>query len=515
MSGAALLIDWDNIRARMGEQGLLCHGGQVLGAGLVEHARRWAVAQDSVLERSVAVAPESSFDADLRRALAAEDVAVEVCSSYQQAADMRILTLALQLNLREGVDRFVLVSGDGGFMALSEELRERGCACAIWPFSDRDLAAELVRAPDLSFVKAMLDLRPCPPEQRDETHLLVIALQVLALRGHSCWHVGKAGERVCKLGLAGLSTQEELTRAWAGAELAGYFTHDEPARSSNNPDGDRRVRLEQPELRRLLATLDELMHELDKQTALGRGRVDAKRLLGSYSHPWLDGRSAYGSLDLLVAAGVLKADATGVTQALPDARLGFAGSLLRMAAAARSLSESPSAGAPTVTKSKLARRWVKHASGGRRLAAREATVLEAQGERMVRFARMQNLLYGAPGTGLELRKDHPVAIQAERGMEALVRLIGGYEAERVPRDTVLRDMAELSRDSGGWPVVGQTAHEHRAWLGLMAAEDHVQISSRGPGSRTVALKPSPFVGRVLTGLADPERDVAENVLTGS
>jgi NYN domain len=494
MGSTALLIDWDNLRTRQGAE-FGCHD---LGPSLFSAAADWAAARGSGLDRATAFAPKGCWDATLRNRLEQAGIKVEDTPAYRQGADLRIFITAIDLHLREHFDGFVLVSGDEGFLALARELEARDCQCAIWAFSEAGLTQELASYGGLRFIKGMFELDPCPPLRQDETHLLVLALEALALKGLGCWYAGRTRTEIARLGIGGLTQFDEITRVWETAEQVGYFARDEPRPDQCSPNATQRLRVELPELRRLLAASDELLIETAKQTDIQRGAPVPKRLLfDSYRHPWAYDPQA--PFDLLVASGMLAVDTVdGVALADPRLALGILGAMHRLAAAAWTLLAAPHpTDGPVLSIGRLAPAWVRHISKGRRLGPTDFQALVGQGKQLVRMAIAHNLFYKPSiGVGLAMREDHPFAQAALAGMEAIVRLLDSYPQKAIPSRQLLLDMADLSRDDTGWPVLGQTANENESWLGLMAAERHIrQIKPASAAQRVVTLLGTPFVER--------------------
>jgi hypothetical protein len=477
VSDAALLIDWDNICAALGDESLHCHM-RSLPRLLVEHGLQWAAAHEAKLSHAIVFAPEENFDVALESDFREAKVELEKTPAYRQAADVRMFVQALLLNIEKRVDHFILVSEDQGFLALAHELESRSCTCSIWTFSKKRAALELVRHGRIEELSTMLSLQPCKPEPVDASYQLMACLASLALRGHSFLHFANARARIGALDTHELSTYMEITSAWYTAAHSGYFAAEGRRDRNGRSREDRRIAFDCRDVRRLFVLYDELLAELDKQRRiLVNSIVDSHILLAKFAHPQLREIKPQALLKQLIQAQIIIEDVDGALGfASQTTRLGLVGSLRRLAASAWTIREQR--GTNGLTRETLVKAWAPHA---RRRRGGDLTDLGRairQGGEMVDIAKAHGLLHKRPkGKQITLNERHPIAVEAKAGMETIVRLLLQHDG-RTGYRSMLKELAELPLEQDGVRLLGETSNERESWLGLAVASGHTRQKPR-------------------------------------
>jgi hypothetical protein len=488
LSGFALLIDWDNVRAEQDVAGFHCHSVAELAGGLRTAADELASASGGEVTYAAAFAPPDSFDHSTAAALLAARIEKVETSTKKQAADVAMICKAFLLyHAPDRCEQFIVVSGDGGFPALGDELVALDCRCQIWSFGTRSTSRDVQDWSDKEVLGELLEYQPCPPIAADEVQLLILGCERLMRDGTGIWTYRGAIKRIAHLGVVG--DIQHVRTVWDMANASGAFAEDRPGQVTRG-QGDRRLAYEDAEVRRYLTLCDILLEAVARGMRLEPKGVPEVRALARLTHPLLQDGERATVLETLVASGLLvRADDRVFLRDVDTDRLGCLTALRRVA------SIFFTRGTRELTRSNIMDYWVPHVVFGRGRHTSERAAARDAASRLVARAKASGLLIGKGWGTYQLRASHPLVQETERGMAELVRALAAHAGPdtAIPREDARKILAAHVPDDGGTPPFGLTSTEHDAWLALMASNRHLQLSQE------VTLWRSDFVQGILNG----------------
>ena len=478
---AALLIDWENVRNALNEQGYHCHASGAIAKGLLECARDRAADRGLSFDHAAIFIPPIALSEAERQELVNEGVEVVFTPEGPQAADMALSATVFRL-LNDGYSLFFIAANDAGFVQTAHQVERSHGNCWLWAVSPRRVRPEvrawhlteyLIEAPSPG--DSLLPwLTPCPPPPADDVRLFVLACQQLAARGFALWSYPRALPELRKLDYLG--SEAYVKTLWNQANSRGYFRSD-PTVVDGRDTPRRRLAYENRDISRLLTICDAALAAVGQRPA-GMSREAA---FGVLAHPLCEGpKEAAALFGLLVKAGYFY-DGELVTLTREQLRFGTLSALRRIGLIAWDRTVQLNSDAISMTK--IAERWPNHVA--RRARGQHFHTLRQQGNEFVKMAKVAGLLVEQQtqqGVRYRIRESHPLVRDVKTVVSAAVALLDRLAAgdTSVHQDQVLAMLAQDKR-------FGHTPAENWSALSMLASEElvtwhdyHVRLRRSAP-----------------------------------
>lgn len=468
MSKAALLIDWENLLGRLGEDPWWVADPAPLIQPIVTAVQKRTDNMQPVaplqykgyfLQAGRSVSPEAG------KVLAQLGFHRTDSTFAKNSADARLIVKAIRLQL-EGYTRFFILTGDEDFADLAIELENEGAQAFLWPVDRTRLRGPIQDWPRKEYVADAIGLEAGTPPTADELDQFLLYLQRLIDDGShmGTWRITL--NMVCER--FGITDQGRAAVLWGQVQDAGYIWEGKELVGGQSRYR-RRIKYEHPKVQRLLnladAIIDQIAHdhgscERGKLLAIIPGELHA-------TYPAL--------LEMLVASKHLTMVGPSVSTASRAASLGMVRPLRRMILSTwhQSLVRPKREGvAPGV----LAKRWVRHATrGGKNVKREDEDRHLKDGRDVIKRAEAAGALLRVGGSGdapfgFVVNDGHPLVSDTKRIARAICELLPA-DGSMVARPAVNEQIEALSQALG----IGATNSDRRFWLGALASEQIVRI----------------------------------------
>lgn len=464
---AALLIDWDNVKASFIESDLGCYvtdDPEPFLKRLIEKAeadaKAWSPTPHKLTYTGIAGAPAalSSLTATLARLPRLDSLPA---SAAKQAADIRLACEAFRLLYKEEYSLFFIVAADVDYIQVANLLSRGEAKTVMWLVQKERLSPETRRYDPQVFVVDHLALDPCPEPKIDE----------LMIFGLSCQRLIDEGKNVHGFERTKNELKERLPKVdidslWKVAEETGWLI----GRGIH-----RRVGYETRKVLRCL-TLTEYVLQRVGRSKDGVRNEELAQILSQ--HP-LYGEKEFGQLpELMVRARYLRrlggkyipVDAPGLTSLGP---------IRWIAHTVWSIQNER--GWKVVSPGVVARSWPRYRLRGAKASQARWKELEDEGRRagyrgtaagVVRFEKETVEGRDRPRGGLVAEEFHPITQGVIEACEGLIRIVRdlGKGKEHVDRVMVTERMGKDPQ------VFGSTPTEHQFWLGTLASQRQLRLS---------------------------------------
>ncbi|MGH3203959.1 MAG: NYN domain-containing protein [Streptosporangiaceae bacterium] len=497
MPTAALLIDWENLKFALLE-GNYRFTTADLARGLRDSAAALAksVNQDLRLDHAIAFAPARALDNQTTQALRANDVTPYVTHGGRQAADLTIAIRATQLRYEvPSTDFFVVVTGDGDFLPLVEELNKGGSRCHIWG-AEKDLTSRSIQPHPLAgYVAPMLNLRRDDPERIGAEQQLVFLLMCHRILDRGI-HLGSpsfACQRLAELNIWDLQRVEQMWNVASGRHVIDHlrgFDQDGKPGTTRRLAYERETQVMRPVWVADLAVQRAAVSR--RRGPMGRGELIS--LLEQCGVPEAD---RAGFLKALEVSGYLAPSGNGYVAADSSGRYGLIGAAMRVALAYYAVTaggRQESLGLGQLIKN----HWPRFYKPGGDLTTAESVQSAEDARQSVEraiairmAARTKAVLKdGRKVQAITVLADHPVTVFLRKRLHlAVTELTAAGAKATVPYDVFAARMAAL-------PVGPWASAEADSWLSLLAAERVVTWKNR-----EITLNNTPL-GKEIVGWAE-------------
>jgi hypothetical protein len=499
MPTAALLIDWENLKFALLE-GNYRFTTADLARALRDSAAALArsVNQDLRLDHATAFAPARALDNQTTQALRANDVTPYVTHGGRQAADLTIAIRAMQLRYEvPSTDFFVVVTGDGDFLPLVEELNKGGSRCHIWGVEKDRTSRSIQLHPLAGYVVERLNLRRDDPDKISAEQQLVFLLMCHRILDHGI-HLGSpsfACQRLAELGIWDLQRVEQM---WNLANNRHVIDHLRGFDQDGKPGTTRRLAYErEAQVMRPVWVADLAVQRAAATRRKGPvGRGELMSLLEQCGIP--EGERA-GFLKALEVSGYLAPSGDGYVAADSSSRYGLIGAAVRVALAFYAVTcggRQDSLGMGQLIKS----HWPRFYKPGGDLTAAEVVQSAQDAQQSVERAiairlatRTRAVLPdGRKVQAVTVLADHPLTVFLRKRLRLAVAELtaaGATPKVPVPYDVFAARMGAL-------PVSPWADAEVDSWLSPLAAERVVTWRNR-----EITLNNTPL-GKEIAGWAE-------------
>lgn len=475
---AALLVDWENLRAGMTRRSFR-YPPREIAARLIKEVEALAQKRGATLYYKTAFA-SSEVLGKTGKDLQDGGLTVLPSTTAKNAADTLLIVEAMRRRLKDGYEEFFIVSGDVDYIDLLRALQQEAGSILFMPLDGTNLTAEVRRFEPKQFVKDLLSLEEKPPPPVDDISLFCLLAQLTILNNKA---------------LSFHKARDEFARAFAGSDTDPETLWDTAKiqRSLRVGElvGERKVNrpmFETPSVTTLYLSTDVVLDLVRRRSERGGCRYDDAVHAPEHDLLLSEVEECQRHIDTMIRAGLLTRQGDNIAIAMPGAERGIVRPFLTMAFIA--WCQALTTQWTEVPKWKLGNRWPHHVRGGR-LPKHELDLYSKAGEALVDASAKMGLLAwqtGASGkSGFAVRWEHPLAHQMRTSIWALLDRL-----EEFLGDDTSGDFDEFIRQTNEIdPPSAAIAPESilRFWLSVLRGEDIVVwYTDKASGRRRIQLK---------------------------